>query len=65
MLKMILVLFIIIYMGLYAASEKETEWISWILALMAIIALSAFYSIFLKNWPCCCFAYQPEFPQKK
>jgi hypothetical protein len=65
MLKTILVFFIIIYLGLYTASKKETEWISWFLAVMAIVALNIFYSIFLKHWPCCCFAYQPEFPQRK
>ena len=65
MLKtMILVLAAIAYMGLCAANEKETEWLSWFLALIVLGVLNVFYSVFLKYWPCCCFAYQPEFPQK-
>ena len=62
---LILVLIVISYMGLCAANEKETEWLSWLLALIGLGGLNMFYSVFLKNWPCCCVAYQPEFPQRK
>lgn len=64
MLKIILVLLVIVYLGLSAANNKETEWISWILAVIAIGTLSIIYSVFMKPWACCFFAYQPEFPQK-
>ena len=66
MLEMLIVLFVITWMGIYAANQEDvlSKGLSWFLALMALNVLCIFYSVFLKHWSCCCFAYQPEFPQR-
>jgi uncharacterized membrane protein YjjB (DUF3815 family) len=67
MRELLLVLIAITYMGVYMANQEDklSKGISWFLAAVAIGIIEIFYSVFLKNWTCCCVAYQPEHPNRR